>query len=66
MIEPKIKECEGGIDYALSYFIPLSDLKADKPFDFNEKGEISKFNLKRKGTYRGKKFDRKFYKMPQP
>jgi len=64
MTEP-IKECEGGINYTLSYFIPLSDLKEDKPFDLNEKGEIVRFNTKRKGIYRGKRYDRKFHKMPE-
>lgn len=46
-------------------FIPMSDLNPDKPFEFNEKGEIIKFNFKRKGTYRGKRYDRKFCKMPE-
>lgn len=68
MKEPKIEkcECQGGIDSAISYFIPAADLKVSDPFDFNEKGEIVRFNLKRKGTYRGKRFDRSFYKMPVP
>lgn len=61
---PDVKECSGGVDAKLSYFIPISDIKPDKPFEFNEKGEIIRLNIKRKGTYRGKRYDRNFHKMP--
>lgn len=57
--------CNNKPEVSYIAFIPMSDLNPDKPFELNEKGEITKFNLKRKGTYGGKRFGRKFHKMPE-
>lgn len=49
-------ECTGS-GGRITYYIQSSDVSS---FELNEKGEICKINLKRVGTYHGKRYERKF------